>query len=288
MTSKCWQITFKPSQSGNEQLEEFLDNFFEVVSQNYNDNGLDEYTGYLGEGFDENKMLETAKLFNISLPPYQAIELKSENWLKDYVIKFDAFEICNFCIYGVHETTQPKTNKIPLQIYAATAFGSNHQTTQGCITAISELHDSKFVPNKILDIGTGSGILSLCSAKLWSSAKIIAGDIDDEAIIVTNGNAQNNNLESQIKAFVSDGYEHEAIKGTAPYDLILCNILANPLIAFAENLSKNLTSNGYCILSGFVDDQTSDVIKAHEQHGLKLIKLYSLDNWRAAIMQKVN
>ena len=288
MTSKCWQITFRPTQTVDEQFDEFLNNFFEVVSQNYNDNGIDEYVGYTGETFNEEQMIEIAKTFNIDLPPYEAVELKSENWLKDYVIKFDAFEICDFCIYGVHETSQPKTDKIPLQIYAATAFGSNHQTTQSCIKSISELHSSSFVPNKILDIGTGSGILSLCSAKLWPNVQIIAGDIDDEAIIVTDGNAKNNRLESQIKSYVSDGYKHEAIQTGAPYDLILCNILANPLIAFAPDLSQSLKPNGYCILSGFVDDQVDDVITTHEQHGLKLIKLYSLDNWRAALMQKVN
>ena len=287
MTSKCWQITFQPNQPIDEKFDEFLNSFFEVVSQNYNDTGNDEYIGYIGENFNEKQMLKQAKILNIKLPPYEVIELKSENWLKDYVIKFDAFEICNFCIYGIHETSQPKTDKIPLQIYAATAFGSNHQTTQSCIRAISELHNFSFKPTNILDIGTGSGILSICAAKLWPSSKIIAGDIDDEAIIVTDSNAKNNKLDAQIKSYVSDGYKHKAIQTHAPYDLILCNILANPLITFAPDLSKNLKPNGYCILSGFVEDQVDDVITAHEQQGLKLTKLYSLDNWRAALMQKV-
>ena len=287
MTSRCWQITFKPLKPIDDNFDEFLNNFFEVVSQNYNDDGNDEYVGYLGNNFNEEQMLQTAKLYSAELPPYEILELKSENWLKDYIIKFDPFEICNFCIYGIHETTPPKTNKIPLQIYAATAFGSNHQTTQSCIKAISELFDSQFTPKSILDIGTGSGILSLCAAKLWTNTPITAGDIDDEAVIVTTSNTATNNLSDQIQAVISDGYKHELIKSNSPYDLILCNILANPLIAFAQDLAKNLNPNGYCILSGFVDDQTDDVIKAHEKHGLKLIKLYSMDNWRAALMQKV-
>ena len=287
MTSRCWQISFTPQNQTDENFDEFLNNFFEVVSQNYNDDGFDEYIGYLGDNFNEQQMLQTATLYSVKLPPYTITELKSENWLKDYVIKFDAFEICNFYIYGTHETQTPQTDKIPLQIYAATAFGSNHQTTQCCIKAISELHDSQFIPKSILDIGTGSGILSLCSAKLWNNTQIIAGDIDDEAIIVTNSNAKNNKLSDQIQAIVSDGYKHELITTNSPYDLILCNILANPLIAFAPNLAKNLNPNGYCILSGFVEDQVDDVIKTHEQNNLKLIKLYSMDNWRAALMQKV-
>lgn len=287
MTSKCWQITFTPQTPTDENFDEFLSNFFEVVSQNYNDNGIDEYIGYLGDNFDERQMLNLANTYSIELPPYKIAELKSENWLKDYVIKFDAFEICNFCIYGIHETVSPKTDKIPLQIYAATAFGSNHQTTQCCIRSISELYDSEFIPSKILDIGTGSGILSLCSAKLWPDTTIIAGDIDDEAVIVTASNAKTNNLEKQIQAIVSDGYNHNLITSDSPYDLILCNILANPLIAFAPDLAKNLNNGGYCILSGFVDDQVDSVINAHEQVGLRLIKQYSMNNWHSALMQKV-
>lgn len=286
MTSTCWQITFYPKDQSNELLEVFLDEFFEVNAQNYADDGQDEYIGYHSGDFDEQSMINLASAMNLNLPPYKITELKSENWLKDYVIKFDAFEVADFCIYGIHQTQKPKTDKIILQIYAATAFGSNHQTTQSCINAISELYHKEFTPQRILDIGTGSGILSLCAAKLWPNANILASDIDDEAVVVTNGNANTNNLQNQVEAIQSDGYKNDLIKSFAPCDLILSNILANPLIRFAPDLSSHLKPNGYCILSGFVEDQVDDVIKAHTDQGLKLIKLYSLDNWRAALMQK--
>ena len=286
MTSVCWQITFSPAEEVSEDFTTFLDDFFEVSAQNYQDNGQDEYVGYTSGVFDEKKMLRLAKERHLSLPPYKAVELKSENWLKDYVIKFAPFEVADFCIYGIHETQAPKTKKIPLQIYAATAFGSNHQTTRACITALSELHTKDFAPQKILDIGTGSGILSLCAASLWPKAKLIASDIDDEAVIVTESNTQTNHLSSQITAFVSDGYQNPRIGNLAPYDLILSNILANPLIAFAKDLAQNLKTGGYCILSGFVDNQVDEVVHAHTEQGLELVKLYSFDNWRAALMKK--
>ncbi len=286
MTSTCWQITFFPKDQSNALFEQFLDEFFEVSAQNYSETGQDEYIGYHSGDFNEQIMIKTAAAMNLNLPPYQITELKSENWLKDYVIKFDAFEVADFCIYGIHQNQKPQSNKILLQIYAATAFGSNHQTTQSCINAISDLYHKGFLPHHILDIGTGSGILSLCAAKLWPSANILASDIDDEAIVVTNGNANTNNLQNQITAIQSDGYQNNQIKSFAPCDLILSNILANPLIGFAPDLNIHLRPNGYCILSGFVEDQVDDVIKAHTKQGLKLIKLYSLDNWRAALMQK--
>lgn len=286
MTSTCWQISFFPQEQPDEIFDEFLNDFFEVNAQNYNDDGQDEYIGYQSGTFDERQMLDAAKQYGLKLPLYQISELKSENWLKDYVIKFAPFDIADFCIFGIHETSVPETDKIPLQIYAATAFGSNHQTTQSCINAVSDLHKQGYMPERILDIGTGSGILSLCVAKLWPDCRITASDIDDEAVIVTNGNARTNGLEKQIEAIQSDGYQNPLIAQNAPYDLILSNILANPLIAFAADLSKSLKSGGYCILSGFVEDQVDDVLFAHNKQGLKLVKLYSLDNWRAALMQK--
>ena len=287
MSSVCWQITFLPDIEPSEKFLEFLEVFFEVTAQNYNDSGQDEYIGYLGNEFNETQMLKIARQMDVKLPTYQINELKSENWLKDYVIEFPPFEVADFCIYGIHETTIPQTSKIPLQIYAATAFGSNHPTTQSCINALSELHSAKFNAQHILDIGTGSGILSLCAAKLWDSAKIIASDIDDEAVIVTNSNAQTNQLNNRIETIISDGYKNPIITSNKPYDLILSNILANPLISFAHDLADCLIPQGYCILSGFIEEQINDVVNAYTNQGLKLIKIYSHENWRSALMQKV-
>ncbi len=286
MTSTCWQISFFPKNEPDKLFLEFLDSYFEVTAQNYSDDGQDEYVGYQSGKFNEEEMIAASLQMSVTLPEYKISKLTSENWLKDYTIKFDSFEIADFCIYGIHQNIPPQTNKILLQIYAATAFGSNHQTTQCCINAISELYHQNFLPDNILDIGTGSGILSLCAGKLWPNSKIFAGDIDEESVVVTQNNAATNNLSEQITALHSDGYRNTHINSHSPYQLILSNILANPLMEFAPDLSSHLANGGYCILSGFIENQVSDVISAHEKQGLKLIKLYSHDNWRAALMQK--
>lgn len=286
MESKCWQVTFHVNDE-DEQLSEFLEEFFDVCALNYLDNGTKEYVGYANiNNFSEKDMLVTAQNKGIQLPFYKVTELKSENWLKDYVVKFDAFDVADFCIYGAHQDNPPLTDKIKLQIYAATAFGSNHQTTRACITAISELYHQGFIPDKILDMGCGSGILSLCAAKLWHRSEIVAADIDDEAVVVTLNNAQSNNLSAQISAFSGDGYQNCKVISAGPYDLILSNILANPLKKFAPQLTKSLNSGGYAVLSGFVDNQVDEVIAAHTKQRLKLIKIYTIDNWRAALLKK--
>ncbi len=287
MESKCWQITFPDVGEISEQLQVFLDEFFEVNAVNYNDDGSQTAVGYAkGDSFDETAMSDYAADHNLKLPCYEITLLTSENWLKDYVIKFAAFEVADFCIYGIHQTEAPQTDKIKLQIYAATAFGSSHQTTRACITAFCELYHNGNKPLKILDMGCGSGILSLCAAKLLPQAQITAADIDDEAVMVTLSNALTNDVDKQIVAFQSDGYNNPQITNNAPYDLIMSNILANPLKEFAGFLAQNLSSGGYAIISGFIDNQIDEVITAHKAYGLQLIKVYSIDNWRAALIYK--
>lgn len=285
-SGSCWQLTFAPMPEYPETLTSFLEEYFSVVSCNYNDDGTEQYIAYQNKNFDENEFIKAAQNNNIQLPSYQKEFLESQNWLKDYVIEFPPFEVEDFCIYGIHETKAPQTTKLPLKIYAATAFGSNHPTTQSCLRAISWLNKNNINHKKILDIGTGSGILSLAAAKLWTDCQIIAVDIDEEAVWVTRQNALDNNLQSQFEIEVSDGYKAKIIKENSPYDLIFANILARPLIEMAPDLYKNLQKGGYCILSGFVDNQVDWVIGEHEKQGLKLIKMFEFENWRAAVMEK--
>ncbi|MBQ9732023.1 MAG: 50S ribosomal protein L11 methyltransferase [Alphaproteobacteria bacterium] len=283
MMSSCWQVIFSPKENVSDEFTEFLEDFFEVSAQNYDDDGNDEYIGYCTV-FDETEMLKQSSHFQ--LPPYKAEKLESSNWLKDYVIRFAPFETDKFLIYGIHESHTPQTDKIPLQIYAATAFGSDHHTTRSCLKAICDLHNQGFAPSKILDIGTGSGILSLAATSLWPNAEIIAVDIDDEAVLVTKTNAENNHLDSHIQIAQSNGYQSSLVTDNSPYDLILANILARPLLDMSNDTVTHLSSKGYAILSGFVDEQEQWVINAHQQLGLKLSELYKSENWRTALMQK--
>lgn len=297
-SGSCWQISFVPLSEYPETVISFLEEYFEVLSVNYNDDGKEQYVAYQNRGFEEKNLVAAAKAAGIELPAYEISFLESQNWLKDYVIEFPPVEVEDFFIYGVHEKEKPKTDKLALKIYAATAFGSGHQTTRCCLEAISWINknrctqtDSAITGNpdcniKILDIGTGSGILSLAAAKLWPNAKITAVDIDEEAVWVTRQNALDNHLEQQFEIEVSNGYEADIVKKNTPYDLIFANILARPLIDMASDLYQNLKPGGCCILSGFIDEQVGWVLDAHQKQGLKLVKMLSIDNWRAAVMEK--
>lgn len=282
----CYQIKFAPQKSVAEEVSSFLEDFFEVVVCNYTEDNLEEYVAYENTKFDENSFLNEAKERNIKLPEYEVTLLTSENWLKDNVIEFAPVEIGDFLIYGIHEKQVPETDKTPIKIYAATAFGSEHQTTKACLEAIAQLRAENVKHDKILDMGCGSGILAIACAKIWGKSKIFAVDIDEEAVWVTRQNAADNFVDGIISAEVSDGYSSDFVKSNAKYDIIIANILARPLIEMSNNLYASLRDGGYAILSGFVDEQETWVLENHTDKGLEHIKTYKIDNWRAALLRK--
>lgn len=249
MTDKsgsCRVVTFAPVKSLDDFTQERLEEFFDVVSVDYTDDGLEIYKGYKNASFKEEELAAFIAANGLDLPACTIELLESANWLKDYVIQFAPVEVEDFLIYGVHEKKAPQTDKLAIRIYAATAFGSEHQTTKSCLRALSELNRKNVPHTRILDVGTGSGILSLAAAKLWrETAQITAVDIDEEAVIVTRGNAEDNGLEKFITAGVSNGYQSELVSKNAPYDIIFANILARPLIEMAPDLSQNLKPGGF-------------------------------------------
>lgn len=283
----CKLLTFSPVSELSEHEAEFLDETFEVVAINYTDDGLEEYVCYAPLDFDKKAFDTLAATQNLALPPYTIDVLESKNWLTENVIKFAPFEIGSFMIYGIHEASCPKTDKIPVQVYAATAFGSEHQTTKMCLTAISELYEKIPAPKRILDMGTGSGILSIAAAKRWNKTPfILAADIDPESVDVTHSNTITNSVEQNITSLLSNGYNNPMIKDRAPYDLIFANILLNPLKAMCDDAYNSLKTDGYYLISGFIDNQLDDVLTYHTNKGFKLIKVYEDENWRAALLQK--
>lgn len=286
-SGSCKIAKFESVAEISEELQNFAEDFFEVTSIDYSDDGKEQLVGYLRQDAKEEDLQKAAAARQILLPPYTWDLLQSDDWLTENVMAFAPLEEAGFFIYSIHDETLLPQDKIGLKIYAATAFGSEHQTTRGCLDAISDIN--KLCANKpqsVLDVGTGSGILALAAAKIWNNSKIIAVDIDDEAVRVSQQNAIDNGVEKQICTALSDGYKSEMVQKNAPYDVIFANILARPLIAMAPDMAKNLKKNGYAVISGFIDDQVEWVVGEHEKQGLKLVKLYEKENWRVALLEK--
>lgn len=283
----CKIIKFEPCNQISEQLENFAAEFFEVVEINYTDEGEEQLIGYMRTDADVLELSEAASNYGVILPEYSIEVLQGRDWLKENVIKFAPVEVEDFYVYGIHEKNVDTRGKIGIKVYAATAFGSEHQTTKCCLRGISDINRLGCAPQRILDVGTGSGILSLAAAKLWSQSRIVAVDIDTESVAVTEQNAADNGVKTQIKALYSDGYTAKDVKKNAPYDVILANILARPLIAMAADMAAHLKIGGYAVISGFIDEQVDWVIGEHEKYGLALQKIYADEQWRAALLKRI-
>ncbi len=172
-------------------------------------------------------------------------------------------------------------------IEAATAFGSGeHGTTSRCMLAIEHVKQSGFRPRNILDMGCGSGILAACAAKLWPDVTVEAADNDPECVVVTKRHMDSNDIPNVV-TYQSEGYEAQSpVWKNAPFDFIIANILAGPLIDMAAEQSKALASGGYLILSGTLKEQAERVEAAYVAHGLTLAGEFPGDEWMTLLMRK--
>lgn len=212
---------------------------------------------------------------------------ETRDWLAESYRALAPFSIGPFFIYGSHYQAEIPANLIPLQIDAATAFGSGmHGTTSRCLLALAYLKEQDLAPARLIDMGCGSGILGIAAAKLWPEAKASAADNDPECVRVTLRH-MDFNAADKINAYVSEGYAPESpVWKDAPYDLIIANILAGPLIMMAEDQARAVTSGGYLILSGMLQEQAADVARAYEAHGLKTVQEFPGDEWMTLLMRK--
>jgi len=186
--------------------------------------------------------------------------------------------------YGSHDAAKRPAGTIPLLVDAGQAFGTgHHETTAGCLEYISELVRPG-VPLNALDIGTGTGVLAIASAKL-ARVNVLASDIDPLAVKVTRANARANGVAPFVSAVTAKGFGHQALRARAPYDLIVANILARPLVSLAPSFRTNLRPGGTLILSGLLRTQEAMVRSAMGLQGLKLVSRKPKGDWVTLRMQ---
>jgi ribosomal protein L11 methyltransferase len=215
-------------------------------------------------------------------PSLELSEIENIDWVSEVQKTFVPILAGKFFIHHSGYKEQMPNTLIPIEINAGRAFGTGeHETTSNCLKALSELN----ITGNCLDMGCGSGILAIAMAKTGAK-KVIAADLDEQAVSVTRENTNLNNV-SFIEAMQSNGYQSSIIEEAGPYEVISANILALPLIEMAPDAYKNLAKGGFLILAGFLKDQLDNVLLAHQNQGLILVKEICIENWPALIMTKI-
>jgi ribosomal protein L11 methyltransferase len=169
---------------------------------------------------------------------------------------------------------------------SAHAFGDGtHPTTAGVLAALEAIDPRAFTPRRACDIGGGSGILALAIARLFA-CPVIAADIAAESVATMRANAQANGLTGRVRAVQADGFFHPDIAAAAPFDLIVMNILAEPLMMLAVDAARALAAGGVLILSGMLQWQEAQIREAYQSLGLELTSRLTIGDWVTLVWQK--
>jgi len=184
-----------------------------------------------------------------------------------------------FLVHGSHDRDKVRTGDIAIEIDAGQAFGTGHHgTTAGCLETIERVLNAEN-PKNALDLGTGSGVLALAVRKLRPMIPVLATDIDPVAVRVARENVRRNGVVSGITMETAPGFHSPAFDRYGPFDLIIANILARPLIKMAPQLVTHLSPGGSVILSGILAEQRWKVISAYSGAGLAHVRTIWRNGW---------
>lgn len=232
---------------------------------------------------EDEKAVVQARLTQILGVNQDEIEIEvlpDIDWVQHSLEGLNPVRAGRFFIHGSHDRDKVMPNDLAIEIEAGQAFGTGHHgTTVGCLELLAEVMANE-KPQNALDLGTGSGILAIGMA-LIAPIRILATDIDPIAINVAKENFALNGVSDTITAITATGLDDNEITSRAPFDLIVANILANPLIELAPQMVPAKAKNGSIVLSGILEEQHDRVVKAYQDQGAKYIKTLHHEGWVA-------
>jgi len=207
------------------------------------------------------------------------------DWIKNSLEGLQPVRVGRFLIHGAHRRGAVSANDIAIEIEAALAFGTGHHgSTRGCLIMLGHVA-RKRRPRAILDVGTGSGILAIAAAKLFKR-DIYAGDIDPICVEAVRANAKRNGAGSYVHPVLARGAAHPLLRARAPYDLVMANILAEPLRALAPEIAKRTHFGADIILSGLIARDVQGVIAAYRMQAIFLVRRIEIDGWATLLMHR--
>ncbi len=220
---------------------------------------------------------ELAQLARLGSGEPQIEQLGEDDWVTMSQLGLQPIRAGRFFVHTPMHSGAAPPGSIAFEIDASLAFGTGqHATTAGCLKALDLLERNACSFANIADIGTGTGLLAFAALALWPDARCIATDLDAQAIAVARDNAAINRVPvghaaGELLLVVADGMDSALLAARAPFDLIVANILAGPLIALAPAFAEALAPSGTIILAGLLDSQADAVIAAYEERGLRAL-----------------
>ena len=213
---------------------------------------------------------------------FDAVEAK--DWVKATLEELVPVRAGRFIVHGRHDRSSIPPNQLGIEIEAALAFGTGHHgTTRGCLLLLDHVLKARR-PRRVLDVGTGTGVLAIAAAKALR-VNVLASDIDPLSVRVARDNARLNDSRNCVTTIEAAGFSAPQFANRGPFDLVLANILANPLRQMATEMAAHLAPSALVILSGLLPHQAQSVIAAYRARALVLQRHLQIEGWSSLLMR---
>ena len=210
--------------------------------------------------------------------------VEAKDWVKTTLEDLVPVPAGRFVVHGQHDRARVPPNKLGIEIEAALAFGTGHHgTTRGCLLLLDHVL-KKYYPRRVLDLGTGTGVLAIAAAKALHRT-VLASDIDPASVRVAHDNARLNGSGDLVQVIQATGFEAPQFAQRGPFDLVLANILANPLRQLAGPMARHLAPSALVILSGLLTPQAAGVVAAYRARGLVPLRHLRIDGWSSLLLR---
>ncbi|HEX9522876.1 MAG TPA: 50S ribosomal protein L11 methyltransferase [Reyranella sp.] len=230
-----------------------------------------------------------ARSLGLPARPWKWETLPDTDWVAENQRSFKPFTVGPFWVHPSHvaEKEQP-ADTIALRIDAGLAFGTGtHATTRGCLELLATLGPQDVVV--AVDVGCGSGILGIAMAKLWY-CPVLCTDNDEDAIRVARENAVLNEVDPLCHFFHANGLESAEIAAIGPFELIVANILAGPLLGLVDSFAAAVRPRGRVLLSGLLVEQADEIVAAYGHKGFAPEHHIDLETggawWRTLLLRR--
>ncbi len=233
-----------------------------------------------------------AALFAGEVPAFAVEKLPDTDWLVASQQDLQPIRAGRFHVHTPDHPAISEPGLFDFTIPASQAFGTGqHATTAGCLAMLTHMKAQGVVVRNCADIGTGTGLLAFAALSLWPHALATASDIDAVCVDVVDANARTNGVPmgpgaGELVMTVADGMGHPLLAARGPYDLIMANILAGPLVSLAPDFGGALVPGGHLLLAGLLETQEAAVRAACRKAGLRLAARLVNGDWSILWLRK--